>query len=133
MTIENEALYNSTRWDFACFDSCFSGKIKMSDIDGIVEKNNRFFWFESKSPGVTMPLGQRIAFERLVMSGGIGVHVVFVVWGERNAPERYQVWRRSENGLKKDPEIDCDLEALKSRISSWYRWAEMQRKPSNWK
>ena len=67
------------------FDKCFSGKIAMTDVDGLVEVNSRFLFLEWK-PSLALSTGQRILYERLTaMSTGV---TVLVVAGD---PERMDV------------------------------------------
>jgi len=45
------------------WDDCFPGKIGMSDIDGIVERNGYILILEWKKPQQDIPKGQRLLFE----------------------------------------------------------------------
>ena len=48
------------------FAECLPGKIAMTDIDGTVEVNSHFLFFEFKSGGPRdIPLGQKLYFQRL--------------------------------------------------------------------
>ena len=47
------------------FDECFLGKNAFGNIDGFIERNRHFLFFEWKSPGQEVGYGQRTGFERL--------------------------------------------------------------------
>ena len=65
--------------DWGFLDSSFSNKIRVGDIDGIVEANGCLLILEWKSFVGKIPLGQRIMFEKVTAKNSI---VVFVVSGD---------------------------------------------------
>lgn len=90
MTIQNLDEYVANLWDWGFLNGCFAGtKIRVSDLDGIVERNGEFLVLEAKSPDVPLKKGQRIMFEQMVKSGH---HTVFVLWGTPSTPERICVF-----------------------------------------
>lgn len=93
MTIRNLEVYVSQLWDWGFLDSCFGDtKIRLSDIDGIVERNGHFLLIEAKSSGVPIPIGQGIMFDRFAAMPKCSV---LVIWGEPNKPEKMQLWGRT--------------------------------------
>lgn len=56
----------------------FPRNITPTDIDGMVEINRCFFLFEGKTEGCEMDMGQRLCFERLLLSMPEGRAVVAV-------------------------------------------------------
>ena len=66
MTIKNLEAFVENLWDWGFLDECFPGtRIRVTDIDGLVERNGHFLLIEAKSPGKDIPTGQRILFDRL--------------------------------------------------------------------
>ena len=54
-------------WDIEdCFEICFPGKIKGTDVDFFVEKNGHRLIIELKGEGGWVPLGQHIALKSLL-------------------------------------------------------------------
>ena len=52
--------------NWAIFNECFKPtKIKITDIDGVVERNGWFLFIEVKQNTKDIPMGQRILFEKL--------------------------------------------------------------------
>jgi hypothetical protein len=89
MSINNPERFLAGVWDWKFLDKCFDGKIKVSDLDGIVERRGHFFVLETKKKGVLIPGGQRIMFERMAKTGLI---TVIVIWGDKNATEEVQIY-----------------------------------------
>ncbi len=54
------------------------GRVAPTDIDGVLERGGHFLIMEFKSPGVSLPMGQRIMLKRLVKLG----MTVIIAWGE---------------------------------------------------
>ena len=52
--------------NWAIFNECFRPtKIKFTDMDGVVERNGQFLFVEVKQNTKSIPIGQRILFEKL--------------------------------------------------------------------
>ena len=62
--------------DWGFLDNAFSGRIKVGDIDGIVEANGHVLIIEWKGAGVPIPRGQEIMFEQITKKNLITVYVV---------------------------------------------------------
>lgn len=118
MTIRNLDKYVASLWDWGFLNGCFGDtRIKVSDLDGIVERNGEFLVLEAKSPGVSIPKGQQIMFERMVQSGK---HTVFVLWGTPSTPERVRVYSaKSPNGV----ELDATVDMIRHFVSAWFNRA----------
>jgi hypothetical protein len=52
-------------WDWTALNASFDRGIRLCDIDGFVEVNNRFLFIEGKPDGIIRERGQRMALERL--------------------------------------------------------------------
>ena len=117
MTINNPAAFCKGLWDWAILDGCFGGKIKPTDIEGLVERKGQFLLFETKAPNASIPDGQRYTLEALQKTG---VFTIMIVWGETNQPERLEIWTHKG---KKGP-LDIDLAGFRDWVSRWYNWAD---------
>ena len=65
--------------DWAIFNECFSPTgIKISDIDGVVERYGQFLFIEVKQNKKSIPVGQKILFKNLTRNAPhIAVLVLF--------------------------------------------------------
>lgn len=107
-------------WDWGFLDDCFDGtKIRLSDIDGYVERNGHFLFVEAKSPGKPIPRGQQLSFSALNNAG----HTVMVIWGERNQPEQMQIWHRTRGVTAARA---ASIETIKEYVRNWFEWASRQ-------
>lgn len=105
------------------FDDCFSGKIGLSDIDGMVEHNGHILYLEWKaSLDVLLPQGQRIAFEAISNKEH---QSVLVVWGKPNysGPMRFELYAFGK--VHNDGPIT--LEGLKQIFKMWFDSAHRSR------
>lgn len=131
-------------WDWTFLNKCFaSTNIRVSDVDGLVERYGHFLVFESKperyTGDYTVKLGQRITHKQLCRTG---VFTVIVVWGTtdtdmshedlRNgdtsamlcslgvpSPTYYRIFY--EDGRSKEGEIDRT--GLQDVVGGWFKWA----------
>ena len=106
------------RLKFEVFYDCFTGKINFSDVDAIVEINGQVLMMECKEPGLSLPVGQRIMYERMTSNGNV---TVFVVQG---APETMIVKRYCHfwMGVPSKPRV-ATLDDLNIRIGRWVQFA----------
>lgn len=115
MTIRNLDKYVANLWDWGFLDGCFSGtRIRVSDLDGIVERNGEFLVIEAKSAGAPIPKGQAIMFERMVRTGR---HTVFVFWGQPSTPERMRVYSAK---FPAGTEFETDLDGARRLVAAWF-------------
>jgi hypothetical protein len=118
MTIRNRQAYMDNLWDWGFLDDCFGGtKIKVSDIDGVVERNGYFLYLETKSPGKAIPTGQEIMFKRMIENGH---NTVIVIWGIPSTPVEIKVFSAKYPGGK---EIEANADKLKELVGAWYQKA----------
>ena len=53
MTINDPVKFCAGLWDWGILNGCFGDTlIKPTDIDGFVERNGKFLFFETKSPPI---------------------------------------------------------------------------------
>jgi len=113
MTIRNKDNYMACLWDWGFLDDCFGGtRIRVTDVDGLVERRGHFLLIEAKSSGAPIPKGQAILFDALVKNPKW--HVL-VVWGATNKPDAAQFWGRKK--------FDADEEKMKEVVRRWYNMA----------
>ena len=94
------------------FSDCFPGRISMGDVDGCVEMNGKFLWFEWKSVGGKLQRSQEIMYEHFT---------IFVVSGNSKTMEvdSYEIFY---GGFRH--QYQGDLDSLKAKITSWSEWAK---------
>jgi len=114
---ERQGCFNvKKRLKLEVFEDLFPGKISMTDMDGLVEIGGQFLMLEWKSPGVQVPMGQRILFSNLPPC-----FCVLIVEGDAETMEvvQYrQVYHR--NGKRVWGRwIAGDLESLRGMIAAW--------------
>ena len=122
MTIRNMNSFISSLWDWKILDGCFGNtKIAVSDIDGVVERNGYTLFLETKRPGVPIPLGQHIMFDRWRKTG---FATVIVIFGEANNPQEMQIYWKD----KIYPKRPADVDTLRQAVTSWFEYADAQPK-----
>lgn len=105
-------------WDWSCFDECFSGAVRMSDIDGVVEANGHVLFVEAKpayEPGLSV--GQLRLFRTLSELPRVTVLVLF---GTDGAPERW--YRFHGEGMR-----HTTIDEVRRFIAAWYDRARASR------
>ena len=118
MTIHNLDAYIGALWDWGFLNDCFVGTtIRVSDLDGIVERNGWFLVIEAKGSGKPIPRGQMIAFSALANKG----FTILMVWGQPNSPEAMQVWY--PNREEPQPQRAATIDDIKNIVSRWFNWA----------
>jgi len=122
MTINNAELYMAGVWDWGLLDGCFGmTRIKPTDIDGLIERNGKCLFLETKRPGVCVPMGQAITHKALVSSG----HSVLIIWGHTNAPSKLKLLTPSVTRTYES----ADLQTLRGIVQKWFTWANKQTHP----
>ncbi len=117
MTIDNPVLFMESLWDWGILKGCFGPVIAPTDIDGMVEHCGHILILDSKHTNARIREGQKKAYQVLARRG----MTVFVMYGEKNSPERITVFDRDKPyGWATEP---CDLESVRKRCQEWYEWA----------
>jgi hypothetical protein len=120
--IRNPNTYQASFWDWTFLNECFAPtKIRVSDIDGIVERHGRFLWIETKAPGEIVETGQEIMHDAALATGKFSV---LLIWGEPNDPIAYclRVRQRDQEGLG-------GKAAILGVVRRWFAWADKQPVP----
>lgn len=102
------------------FADCFPGNIAMTDVDGVVEINGHFLFYEHKSGKLALPTGQRIMLQRLTaISRKIAALIIFGN-AESMTIRKYCF---AHEGKLSDWD-DMSLPQLQQCIRDWAAWAQ---------
>lgn len=107
--LRNRDAYRDAAQDWVILEGCFGGKIRPSDIDGIVERNGHFLVLEKKPSGYEFRGGQALLFSRL---SALPRFTVLILRGDGQDCESMQVWGQ--------PTQPCTLEAIRDFCHAWY-------------
>jgi len=117
MTIRDLDKYVARLWDWGFLDQCFGATgIRVSDLDGIVERNGRFLVIEAKGTGQAVPVGQARLFRAFVNTG---LFTVLVLWGETNKPARMSAFP--------GPATACTTADILDFVTVWFQYADEAR------
>jgi hypothetical protein len=120
---EAHGCYRAELWDWTPFNDCFGDSgIRISDIDGMVERNGLFLMLDGKRDGTFLKQGQLRLYKSFAATKA-GTAIVF--WGNPAVhPQivtRARIWRPGEQDVELvDP---LDLAGLKQLVADWYEWA----------
>jgi hypothetical protein len=115
MTIRDPIKFMEGFWDWGFLDNSLPGKIKVSDIDGIVEINGKFLILETKNYGAAIPIGQKIMYEKLWKTG---LFTIVYLWGEKSFVEEMQVLYP---GGKNSPKKSATNDDFKKVVEWWVK------------
>lgn len=103
-------------------NNTLENNIRVSDIDGVIERNGNLFVLETKSPGASVPLGQKIMFENMWKAGY--AHIL-ILWGEDNKYTRARYYKRGESPV--DIVLQEDSTSfIRTVIQDWYAWCNKE-------
>lgn len=109
--------YCKRLWDWAFLDACFSNGIKVTDLDGFVERRDHYLVIETKGLDVPIPTGQ----QRMINSfARAGCFTVLIIWGARNEPKRAKLYSPTRGGVIYDP---ASMETIQMIVRKWYEYA----------
>ena len=84
MTIRDRNKYRDAAWDWSFLNKCFADTaIRLSDIDGVVERHGYFLFIEAKPTNKKLSIGQEILLTKL---SAIPRVTVLILWGENGEP-----------------------------------------------
>lgn len=122
MNIVDPEAFLASVWDWSFLNDCFHGtNIRITDIDGHVERKGHFLYFETKGPNVEVSQGQMIMFKMLTKDHAFDV---IIIWGNPNKPQRAQIISRG----KEYRIFDCDTNKLHDVVSRWFQYANKNGK-----
>lgn len=118
---------NAELIDWGFLNNCFGeSKIKVSDIDGVVERNGSFLYLESKRHNETMKNGQKFTLEAFAREG----HTVILIIGRpQDETMEFELWYRKRGKvIRLKPErYPQNIEGLQACVSDWYKKADSTR------
>ncbi len=107
--------------DYAPFNGCFDTGVKISDIDGILERRGRFLIIEWKEPGAVMSAGQDILFKTLSREYSF---MVLFIHGKAIDANLITDATLLLGGREYGP-IDMDLPRLQAVFREWWNVVSM--------
>lgn len=115
--IRDKQKYIDAIMDFEPFNDCFAGKVRISDVDGIVEVRDSFMLIEHKSYKTSwdIPMGQHIMLNNFAKRDG---NTVCLLFGDMDGKINVEIRR-----LGKFRRFSCGIEALKRMFSEWDKCA----------
>lgn len=119
---ERHGCYRAELWDWTPFNDCFGNSgIRISDIDGMVERNGLFLLLDGKRVGTSLKSGQ-LRLYRSFAETKAGTAIVF--HGDPTTHPQMvctvRIWR--PGGDFEGP-LSCDLDGLRQIVGAWYEWA----------
>jgi hypothetical protein len=121
MTIQNREAFIASQWDWAVFDGCFGDtRIHPTDVDGLVERNGKFLFLETKLPGTAIKMGQEIMLKNLASQKNF---TVLVIWGRPGMPVKVRI---ISDNFDKIIET-ANLNELRRIVKKWFSYAENQK------
>lgn len=130
--IHNIESFRNGIWQWRPYNDCFFDHenrdlgIRISDIDGHVERNGHFLWVEATSKDI-VSIGQMRSIKHRVMRGD----TVVILFGQTNSPARMTIYRPHSEGRT----ISCNQQIVWKFFRGWMLWAEMNGyiPAKNWK
>jgi len=115
MNLRSIETFMKNFWDWTFLNSCFwPTAIRVTDIDGFVERNDRFLFIETKQPGVDIPDGQQRVFDALIRRGD----AYMIIWGEQGKPP-YRVFFKSPSTVSNDRNASED--DIQRIVKFWFK------------
>lgn len=103
------------------FDDCFGGKIRMGDLDGVVERRGYCLFMEWKKGGDPEPFAQVKTHQAITSNSEKHLSVFVVGDPESMNVESIRIMAGGEWRGDREP---SSLQDLKRRFSGWFNWVE---------
>lgn len=117
MNIKNADNYVNSFWDWTFLNEAFvPTNIRMSDIEGIVERKGNVLFVETKRRGEEITLGQKILYDALVAQG----HTVFYVIGNPNEEPIKVIIKWQKKTFTYE---SISLLSFRYYVKRWFSWA----------
>jgi hypothetical protein len=110
-------------WNWKPVADMMPGKMGVSDIDGVVERNGHFLFMESKNEREPLSVGQRIMLVELAKLNPERVRVV-IVYGDRTTGEILGYCRVTADGVQER----ASPQAFKVAFTKWFNHADSCRR-----
>lgn len=117
MTIRDIDKFVEGLWDWGILKGCFGNtKIEPTDVDGLVERKDRFLLLEAKKLGQDATNGQMMTYKSLVK---LRCFFVLIIYGAKNKPVLIQAITQYGNFRR-----EVNLKHLREIVSRWYEYAD---------
>lgn len=107
--------FTAKLWPWDWLNECFSGGIRPTDVDGMVERNGHFLFLEGKTSGQSIPKGQEIALKKLSLALADKV-LILVLFGRPGQPTSF---REIKCGLISEPR-PCNVSTIQGICRDWF-------------
>jgi hypothetical protein len=114
-----DGCYMDTLWDWSPFNDCFGDSgIRISDLDGMVERNGHFLILDGKRVNPAGEREIRNGHRRLYKRSAIRGDTVIVFHGYPPTDIRFvRQWLPGGEFIQERP---CDLAELKDLVAQWF-------------
>ena len=123
MTIHNMDAYTAAVWDYKILDGCLGrGNIKPTDVDGLVERNDRFLFMEYKPTGKVLSKGQERTFRALLHNPDN--NVVVIEGNPMTETITRILWRHLDETFDHPFQNGDGRGAFRVLVAEWFRAAD---------
>lgn len=128
--INNPQKFLEGVWDWDFLSEVLPNNIKISDIDGVLERKGWNLVIETKAhKDVQIPRGQYILYENLVKSG---IFTVLFLYGESGNPTHMQLmcpkeWGKPSKIITMSQKVACTKKGIQNLVKRWYRKADSRK------
>ena len=109
--------------NWAVFNECFAGtRIRITDVDGVVERNGKFLFIEVKQNTKTILTGQKILFEKLTENAP---HISVLLLYAHNVSKEMDIQEYAvfKNGEMTQDWTPTNTEEMKGYVKAWFQRA----------
>ena len=121
--IRNMDAFRASIWDWSWLNGAFGDKIRVTDIDGMVERCGNFLMIEGKKGG-TVAGGQQFMFDAWVANG----NSLLLLSGMDHSDQNMVIMMRGGPWPAKPSTTQGNRETVRYICSTWYKWANAHPK-----
>lgn len=122
---DSDGCYRESLWDWTPMNDCFGDSgIRISDVDGIVERNGCFLLLDGKR--VNRQGQRRYSEGQFKLYQRFAKHMGHAIVFHGEPPDHVMYVREWLPGGEFIPERECDLEQLKKLITAWFERADAE-------
>lgn len=122
MNLRDRDKYRDRAWDWAFLNDCWAGRIRPTDVDGMVERNGHFLVLEAKPRGARINEGQSYTFTALARQPNT---TILILYGDVNQPEEMSALGAFETRARQP----CTVASVQSFCRRWFVHAENGHHP----
>lgn len=122
--IRNMDAYSNSFWDWSFLNGAFGGSsIKVSDVDGMVERGGNFLMIEGKKGGLLSP-GQKIMYRSWVNRG----NAFLLLSGMDHDDKNMVIYAAGGPWPQKGAMFQGKQDTVRQLCGDWYQWANAHKK-----